>query len=169
MIRALRPQSVVEVGAYCGFLTAWCARALEDNEQGGKVYVIDNFSLNSDPQTISNTLAALELANRVHIIEGNSRLVSWPSCELAIIDGDHSYEGCKADWERAIGSGAKCVVFHDTFSWWGPHKLISELRSVPGVDILEYPFDEGLVVAFIRDYVKPEPRYTESQYPKGHV
>jgi predicted O-methyltransferase YrrM len=56
-------------------------------------------------------------AARVALLVGDSRSVPHPSprCDLVLVDGDHTYEGCRADyehWREAIPAGGH-LVFHD--------------------------------------------------------
>lgn len=57
-------------------------------------------------------------------IHGNSTTVEHPALDeafdMVFIDGDHSYDATKADWER-FGKAAPLVVFHDIApdGWWG--------------------------------------------------
>ena len=64
--------------------------------------------------------AALErygLAHKVHLLVADSRTVDPPSrpLEVLFVDGDHSYEGARADFERwgAFVRPGGHLLFHD--------------------------------------------------------
>jgi len=67
--------------------------------------------------------------------------------DLLIIDGDHSYEGVKADIDNYLPMLRKggFLVLHDTiFDDWGVGKMVAELK-------------EGTKVMFIEEYVSDGP------------
>lgn len=67
--------------------------------------------------------------------------------DLLIIDGDHSYEGVKADIDNYLPMLRKggFLVLHDTiFDDWGVGKMVAELK-------------EGTKVMFIDEYVSDGP------------
>lgn len=62
-------------------------------------------------------LTRFGVAHKVHLVVGDSRKVAPPAeqIELLFIDGDHSYEGAKADYERwneLVRPGGH-LLFHD--------------------------------------------------------
>ena len=66
---------------------------------------------------LEDALTRLGVRDRVHLFVGDSRTVDPPPEPLAVlfIDGDHSYEGAKADFERwsaFVRSGGH-LLFHD--------------------------------------------------------
>ena len=70
--------------------------------------------------------AALErygLASKVHLVVADSRTVEPPSHELELlfVDGDHSYDGAKADYERwgAFVRPGGHLLFHDAVDTGG--------------------------------------------------
>lgn len=66
--------------------------------------------------------------------------------EVVFIDGGHSYEQVKRDWENYGPKATKAVVFHD-FCSEGPHRLLTEI----GVDRVWYSSPEqgmGFAVKF---------------------
>ena len=74
----------------------------------------------SGPQLDSELRAALErygLTDRVHLVVGDSRTAEPPPrpCALVFVDGDHTYEGARADYERwseLVAPGGN-LLFHD--------------------------------------------------------
>ena len=72
---------------------------------------------------LSDALERLGVADGVHLMVGDSRTVEMPSNDLDIlfIDGDHSYEGSKADWERWAPQvrGGGHLLFHDSVDTGG--------------------------------------------------
>ena len=58
-----------------------------------------------------------------------------PKNDLLFIDGDYSYEGCKADWDLCtdmVKSG-ECVVFHD-YGWAEGVKRVIHEDVMPFVE-----------------------------------
>ena len=66
---------------------------------------------------LSSTLERFGLAHKVHLVVADSRTVDPPPdpLELLFIDGDHSYEGAKADFDRwhEFVRPEGHVLFHD--------------------------------------------------------
>ena len=66
---------------------------------------------------LQGALQRYDLADKVHLIVADSRTVDPPSTalELLFVDGDHSYEGAKADYERwgAFVRPGGHLLFHD--------------------------------------------------------
>ena len=172
LIRWLKCRHVLEIGAFAGYLSAWISKALDDNGlPDSKLYIIDDFSLgNNNPANITNVLAALNIQTPVFIYPCKSQELEWPfDLDLIVIDGDHSYEGCKSDFIRAVQRTPQCIILHDTISWWGPRKLIEEdlteiyeICNSPKYDMINVNFDCGLAV-FIRSDPKPPTEFTEGK------
>lgn len=174
LIRSMRCMSVIEIGSFMGYMTAWMARAMKDNGDGGLVYAIDNFSLGTSPEILHNNLFHLELANGVGIIKGDSMAMhpgELPPCDLAFIDGNHGFEGVTNDVRLCVELGAQCLILHDYESWWGVNRFVKEFeQSIQSHEwgMIRFPYDEGLAVMMKRTPIG-EPKYTEEQYPKGIV
>jgi hypothetical protein len=74
----------------------------------------------SGPQLDSELRTALDrygLSERVHLVVGDSRIAEPPhsACALVFVDGDHTYEGARADYERwreLVAPGGH-MLFHD--------------------------------------------------------
>lgn len=165
LIRALKPQTVVEVGTYRGYAACYMARALQENGMGG-LFCIDNFSLTDHTarygdakRHLLNNLNICGVAGVVTLIEGNSDMVAWPErVDLAYIDGWHSYLASKFDFEQCAMRGATCICLDDTLNCIGPRKLVSEIDRAKW-DVLTLGNDNGLSIC----QKKVERRITFSQ------
>jgi predicted O-methyltransferase YrrM len=135
LVRAMRPDVCVEIGSAHGWSTCLVALALEQNLKG-RLYAVDPHLPNdwSDPNpdqslnALRENLNATGLAHRVEIVR---KITCEAAPELpervdfAFVDGDHSYEGVKTDWEilqPRLGPWS-IVVFHD--SLWEVHRGVS--------------------------------------------
>ena len=126
LVRALKPERVVEIGSARGASTCYIAQALRENGAGRlraidphvKTEWNDEHSVDSYDQLVGN-LRALRLEAYVEVIREFSHDVAprWKDpIDLLFIDGDHSFEGVERDWKlfspfvREFGF----IVFHDT-------------------------------------------------------
>lgn len=183
LCRWLNVRHAVEVGPFQGKCSVWIARAIQENG-GGLLTCIDDFSLGDSEAVLRANLAACGVEDTVSVLRADSqKLDAFPYCEFAFIDGDHSYDGCLSDVNKAIAAGARCIVLHDTVSWWGPRSLVDwfiedeklvGLSPVPPDDerspwqVIEANHDEGLAV-FVRREPKPGARFTRETHPLGRV
>lgn len=126
LARALKPSVAVEIGSARGKSACFVGRALKENGSG-KLFAIDPHSRTdwNDEESVDTleimraNIHALKLERHVEIIRDTSvnAAARWMlPIDMIFIDGDHSYEGVKRDWElfspfvRQFG----VVVFHDT-------------------------------------------------------
>lgn len=136
--------NVMEIGSYIG-ASACCFGAALKEADSGKLLCIDTW--NNDAMTEGNRDTWLEFQNNTasykkHIIQvrGFSTDVvdqvaaCVTSLDLLFIDGDHSCEGVKADWEayKVFLRTGSIVVFHD-WGWAGGVKMVIEEDVVPCV------------------------------------
>ena len=113
--------AVAEIGRFKGGSTLLLASALPE---GAELWSYDlHVALRPDldgPTLDAELRAALDrygLARRVHLVVGDSKTAEPPPrpCALVFVDGDHTYEGARADWERwreLVEPGGH-VLFHD--------------------------------------------------------
>ena len=180
-VRATKPAVVVEIGSARGMSACAMALACRQNHSG-RVYSIDPHSVNdwNDDGTGGNTyeffvdrLQRYKLTEWCEVIRATSdqAAIKWDRpIDLLFIDGDHTYEGVKRDfdlflkWVRPTG----IVAFHDTLWGYYPNgrpgmgvpRFLDELRdrgfhsvtanAFPGFTFL-YPMAGGF------PYIAPAP------------
>jgi predicted O-methyltransferase YrrM len=114
----LRDGTVAEIGRSKGGSTLLLAAALGE---GSHVYSYDlhvkaTAGAVSDAE-LRTVLERYGLADRVTLVVGDSRTAEPPPapCELVLVDGNHSYEGVRADfeaWHDRVCPGGH-MLFHD--------------------------------------------------------
>jgi predicted O-methyltransferase YrrM len=136
----------VEIGRFKGGSTFIFASALPD---GVELWSYDlHVALRPDmtgEQLDAELLVALKrfgIEHKVHLVVGDSRKVEFPaeSVALLFVDGDHSYEGAKADYERwseLVRAGGD-LLFHDAVDtggygnvYPGVARLVAEVERDP--------------------------------------
>lgn len=165
LVRSMKPETCVEIGSARGKSACYIGIALTENARG-RLYAIDPHrptdwnDANSSTGTFEAfraNVAALGLSEHVTIVRSTSEEAAraWQTpIDLLFIDGDHSYDGVKRDWDLFVPyvNPFGIVVFHDT-AWemghyrgearhdMGVPRFVDELREAG------YP-----VVTIERDY-----------------
>lgn len=133
---------VLEIGSYIGASACCFGAALKDTGSG-KVICIDTW--NNDAMTEGNRdtwqkfqCNTASYKEQIVPVRGFSIDVvaevaaCVKSLDLLFIDGDHSYEGVKADWEayKHFLRPSSIVVFHDS-GWAEGVKRVIEEDAIP--------------------------------------
>ena len=143
-----RPVTIAELGRYKGGSTFVMAAAMAE---GSELWSYDiHVHGPGGPQGAdldSELAAALErfgIDRGVRLLVADTRTADKPPrpCDLVFVDGDHSYAGARADFERwrgAVAPGGH-LLFHDavdTGGWGTVHpgvvRLVGELEREQGV------------------------------------
>ncbi len=151
----------VEVGSWKGKSTIWLAHASraragvkvyavdphtgspEHHEKFGEVYTFDIFKENIKSAGVEDMVVPLKKTSEEAARE-------WDGTPIAFlwIDGDHSYEMVKKDfevWSPYLVEGG-IVAFHDTDTWEGPRRFVEE-RIFRSNDFKDVGFYESTTVA----------------------
>jgi predicted O-methyltransferase YrrM len=146
------PGTLAEIGRFRGGSTVITAAAMDP---GAELW---SYDLSSDRDgDLQAALTRLGLAERVHLVVGDSKTVELPSGTLRalFVDGDHTYEGARADFVRWRGSVAGDLLFHDAVDvgGYGNHypgvtRLVAEIeRDDPDFERLP---GAGSIAHFVR-------------------
>jgi predicted O-methyltransferase YrrM len=114
----LRDATVAEIGRSKGGSTLLLAAAVGDGSHvwSYDLHVKATAGAESDAE-LRDVLQRYGLADRVTLVVGDSRTAEPPPdpCALVLVDGDHSYEGVRADfeaWHERVRPGGH-MLFHD--------------------------------------------------------
>ena len=166
LARALKPKVAVEIGSARGKSACYVGRALKENGSG-KVYAIDPHTSTDwndigsidTYEVMKKNIKALGVEKQVVILRDVSQAVAarWTlPIDIIFIDGDHSYEGVKRDWDLFSPYVTRfgVVVFHDTLwdlrpdpqfsrAGMGVPRFVEELRAA-GYPVITLDKDFGV-------------------------
>lgn len=138
LARGLGAATVVELGRFRGGGTLILAAALRD---GARLWSYDVVA--DHDRALEEALRRFGLDRRVELVVGDSRVADAPpaACDLVFIDGDHTYDGARSDFERwseLVRPGGH-LVFHDAVDagrygnvYPGVARLVRELETGDG-------------------------------------
>ncbi len=146
---AARPgvRSIVEIGAYLGASAAAFGTGLaQSSNRAARVYCVDTWNNDAMSEGQRDTMMVF-LDNTARFAPAIVPVRGWStdvapsiakqagSIDLLFIDGDHSYDGCLADWRAYKGllAPGACVVFHDIGWAEGVARVVdTEVRALVG-------------------------------------
>ncbi len=154
LVRGLARAPVVEIGRFRGGGTLLLASALSP---GSRLWSYDVVS--EHDVALRQALSRYKLEDRVELVVGDSRVAEAPpnGCDLVFIDGDHTYDGARADyvrWRELVRPGGH-LLFHDAIDagrygnvYPGVARLVAEIVREDGRFAAER--GSGTVAHFVR-------------------
>jgi predicted O-methyltransferase YrrM len=128
LVRSLKPTTIIEIGSARGLSACTMGLACRHNNLG-KVFAVDPHNLNdwTDSPKVNreqlrffeSRIQAYDLSGYCEIIQATSEEAAknWNrTIDLLFIDGDHSYEGVRKDFElfKPWLTPRSLVLFHDS-------------------------------------------------------
>jgi predicted O-methyltransferase YrrM len=154
LVRALKPEHVVETGTHKGFSTLMVAQALKDNQRG-HLHTIDIVDYG-----VMAECGRFGLENQVTFIVGESSAVipsligRIPRIDFLWLDADHGTDSVLREVEAAtplLGTGSY-IALHDTISDPREAAAVREIvRIHPRWQHLSFVTARGFEVMHVRD------------------
>ena len=162
LTRLYRPDIVVCIGSYRGFSPVCLALGLVDNWKG-RCYFIDPGKVDQywhEPGNVGRLQEVFGLHNRFEHLRKTSQEVIAEGCiqdpiDMLLIDGDHSYEAVKFDFElfgQQVPPGG-LILLHDSInvgkgftSWEVKQFLEAEVYGREEYETFTLPFSSGLTL-----------------------
>jgi hypothetical protein len=183
LIRNLKPKIMVELGTHYGTSFFSMAQAAKDAQLKTELHAIDSWE--GDPQagfydeTVLETVTKLAKKyypdQRIHLHKKyfDAALPDFKqeSIDILHIDGLHTYEAVKHDFETWLGRVAKdgIILFHDTNERngdFGVYKLWEELEKK--YDTIQFLHSHGLGILFKGGYPSKEWKQNEKLFQEHY-
>lgn len=137
----------LEIGSYLGASTCYLAIGLAKNS--GSLLCVDTWQNETMPEGERDTWAEFErntkgVANTLKVIRKNSDDLMGTDItsplHLVFIDGDHSYEAARGDFERIVPwlDDKGIIAFHDCVAFEGVSRVIGEALATGNWQIAGY-------------------------------
>jgi len=170
LARILRPERVVVIGSFRGYVPLVFGKALADNQEPGQVIFIDPSLVDDfwkDPRAVQSYFASLGVTNIQHFLMTTQEFVQTPvyrdlkDVGIVFVDGYHSEEQARFDYEAFQGCCKPdgIVLFHDsiaveTSKIYGPGReyeyhvkdFIDTLKKDSRLQVFDLPFGDGVTL-----------------------
>jgi len=170
MARVIRPQKVVVIGSYRGFVPMVLGKALADNCNGGQVFFIDPSLVDDfwkNPDAVREYFARFEVTNIHHFLGTTQQFAlssvyqSLEQVGIVFVDGYHTKEQARFDFETFENRLTQKGLFllHDTSRCeisrvYGPERayrrtvkyFVDELKRDSRLQVFDLPFGAGVTL-----------------------
>lgn len=145
LIRKFNVKSYLEIGFGRGYSAVCAAMALDSlGDPNGKVTTVD---VNMDQNHLQNVARAFpqQWMSRINFVHGKSQevLQALDKFDMIYIDGDHTYDGVKRDWELCRDKWNKVMLFDD---YHMPTKTQTDIECAKLIDQIEDPTKELIIL-----------------------
>ncbi len=164
--RSLRPSVVVIIGSWRGFVPLIIGQAIQENCSGKILFIDPSFVDDQWTNDVDAYFASYGVNCIHHYLMTSQEFIESPGFKdlvvvMLFIDGMHTYEQCKFEFESFshLLSHDSVVLMHDSSSkikssMYGTEneyehtvwKFLKELRQRNDFDIIEFPIDQGIAI-----------------------
>jgi predicted O-methyltransferase YrrM len=146
MVKRYKPKRILEIGFGRGYWTLCAAKAMVENGIEGEIVTVDP---KFDQQHIKliETLFPREWLERINMAQGQSADII-PQIEghfdLVYIDGDHTYNGVRSDWNLIKDRFDQFVIFDDYYM--SPSATARDVAVARAVDEIPSSYEREFIV-----------------------
>lgn len=137
LIRKYKIKSYLEIGFGRGYSAMCAAKAMSDEYGmfGGKITTIDPFLDKNHVQMLMQIFPQ-QWTNRIEFMQGKSEDVipTLGNFDMIYVDGDHTYNAVKQDWEMCKDKWQKVILFDD---YHLPTKVEKDIECAKAIDEIE--------------------------------
>jgi hypothetical protein len=172
LIRATGAKSVLEIGHGRGYVTFCAAKAFHD------MGITDGVVTSVDVQYDEKLLGGLgqvfpsDWFKHIKLVQGSSHEVLpklQGTFDIVYVDGDHSYEGTKSDWENVKDRFNQAILFDDYHLPSKEDPGIQCSRMIDEIDWSSVGCDEPQMVRMDRRIFLDDRGFTDEQVDYGQV
>jgi len=145
LIRKYRISTMLEIGFGRGYSTFCAAKTLCELGLEGKIVTVDP-SLDENHLKMLQQVFPREWFDKIEFRRGKSNEVLPfinDKFDLVYIDGDHSFEATKYDWEMTKDKWNKCLLFDD---YHMPENNDPGIQCRELIDTIEHPSKELILM-----------------------